>query len=131
MGVSMSLVSVSEAARLAGVSRPHLYRSYIKKGKISVQRGEKGEPLIDTSEIMRVFGSLAGDHLNDTATQQRATVEHDTQIQVLLSENNLLRSLVHERDKLIEEKDRHLDDVRQAMRLLEDKTEKKSRWKWW
>jgi hypothetical protein len=31
----------------------------------------------------------------------------------------------------IEEKDKHLDDVRQALRLLEDKTEKKKGWKWW
>lgn len=127
----MALVSISEAARLAGVSRPHLYRTYIKKGKVSVQRGDKNEPLIDTSEIIRVFGSLVAEQVKVVNEQPVGVSEQDARIQVLLSENNLLRSTVQERDKLLEATNRHLEDMRLSLRLLEDKTTKKKRWKWW
>ena len=67
----MALVSVSHAARLAGISRQHLYRKYIKPGEISVQRDEKGDPMIDTSELLRVFGVLEGDTLGDDNKLQK------------------------------------------------------------
>ena len=54
----MSLVNITEAARLAGISRPNFYKNYIRKGKISVGRNERDEPAIDTSDILRVFGKL-------------------------------------------------------------------------
>ncbi len=57
----MAKVSISEAARLAGVSRSHLYASFIKTGKISVETIEdatgKPQKQIDTSELQRVFGN--------------------------------------------------------------------------
>lgn len=120
----MSLVSVSQAARLAGISRQHLYRKYIKPGEISVQRDGKGDPVIDTSELLRVFGRLVGDTHGDDNGLQKATpaktngdnvllAELQAKLQVLEAENRSLR-------ERLEDKDRNLEDIRQALRLLED-----------
>jgi hypothetical protein len=56
----MSFVTVTHAAKLAGVSRQYLYKAYINTGKISVERDLSGAPLIETSELIRVFGVLEG-----------------------------------------------------------------------
>lgn len=55
---NMAKVSISEAARLVGVSRSNLYKSYIKQGKLSTSTNHQGKPEVDTSELLRVFGSL-------------------------------------------------------------------------
>jgi hypothetical protein len=58
----MAKISISEAARLAGISRSHLYAKFIKPGKISVETTEdalgKPQKQIDTAELQRVFGNL-------------------------------------------------------------------------
>lgn len=57
----MALVSISEAARLAGCTRANLYKTYIQTGKLSVTHDHQGKPKVDTAEVLRVFGSLQGD----------------------------------------------------------------------
>ena len=54
----MAKVTVSEAARLVGVASQNLYKNYINEGKISVERDHLGNPKIDTSELIRVFGEI-------------------------------------------------------------------------
>jgi excisionase family DNA binding protein len=59
----MARVSISEAARLVKVSRPTIYKM-INSGKLSytsVVKHGKGIKVIDTSELIRVFGSLDGE----------------------------------------------------------------------
>lgn len=56
--LDMALISISEAAKLAGIARSHFYSQYLNSGVISVTRDEKGKPKIDTSELVRVFGVL-------------------------------------------------------------------------
>lgn len=48
----MALVSKSKAAKLAGVSRTTIHR-YVNTGKLSMNGDQ-----VDTSELLRVFGSL-------------------------------------------------------------------------
>jgi excisionase family DNA binding protein len=57
----MARVSISEAARLVKVSRPTIYKM-INSGKLSYTSVVKHGKLkvIDTSELIRVFGSLDG-----------------------------------------------------------------------
>ncbi len=50
----MATVTISEAARLAGISRTQLYRGFINKGKLSVIK-ENNKVAIDVSELLRVF----------------------------------------------------------------------------
>ena len=54
----MARVSITKAAKLAGVSRSHLYKTYIDTGLLSLSKDEKDKPYIDTSELLRVFGTL-------------------------------------------------------------------------
>ena len=57
----MARVSITQAAKLAGISRSNLYKSYIDKGLITVSKDDRNKPCIDTSELLRVFPVLQGD----------------------------------------------------------------------
>lgn len=71
----MATVSVTQAAKLAGISRSTLYRKYINTGQISVQSDRDGKKQIDTSELLRVFGTLT--QLPDTSCDTPNTVSHE------------------------------------------------------
>ncbi len=70
----MALVSISEAARLACINRSNLYSSYINPGKLSLSRDSAGRPKVDTSELLRVFGSLK----TNATVQQAGGTERDS-----------------------------------------------------
>ena len=57
----MALLSIAEACRKAGISKPTMYNNYINTGKISVSQDNAGKKGIDPSELIRVFGTLKGD----------------------------------------------------------------------
>lgn len=69
----MPKVTISHAARLAGISRQQLYDGYIRSGKISVERDNPKKPKIDTAEIIRVFGTLQDDRRRADTTLQDIT----------------------------------------------------------
>ena len=139
----MALVSVAEAARLVGKNRKTLYGTYIKTGRLSCVLGENGEKNIDTSELLRVFGSfkekqvVSGEIiLDDVSTLQvKNNKEHKQdmssaiRIAILESENKQLKAR-------LEDKDKHIASVENAMRLLENKSEQRREqhrvwWKFW
>lgn len=141
----MARVSISEAARLVKVSRPTIYKM-INSGKLSytsVVKHGKAIKVIDTSELIRVFGSLDGvidtvkyDVKYDVKSDAESTGInsvglHDLQhrIALLEAENDGLKGAVKARDE-------HIDSLRQAMQLLEHKREPSSPphspwWKFW
>ena len=53
-------LSISEAARRAGVKRQVLYRK-LQSGAISKEINEDGSPVIDLSELVRVYPEAAND----------------------------------------------------------------------
>ncbi|MFW7888635.1 helix-turn-helix domain-containing protein, partial [Klebsiella pneumoniae] len=131
----MARVSISEAARLVKVSRPTIYKM-INSGKLSytsVVKHGKAIKVIDTSELIRVFGSLDGvidtvkyDVKYDVKSDAESTGInsvglHDLQhrIALLEAENDGLKGAVKARDE-------HIDSLRQAMQLLEHKHEPSS-----
>lgn len=133
----MARVSISEAARLVKVSRPTIYKM-INSGKLSytsVVKHGKSIKVIDTSELIRVFGSLDG-VIDDVKSDAESTGInsvglHDLQhrIALLEAENDGLKVAVKARDE-------HIDSLRQAMQLLEHKHEPSSPphspwWKFW
>ncbi|EFY6192788.1 helix-turn-helix domain-containing protein [Shigella sonnei] len=133
----MTRVSISEAARLVKVSRPTIYKM-INSGKLSytsVVKHGKSIKVIDTSELIRVFGSLDG-VIDDVKSDAESTGInsvglHDLQhrIALLEAENDGLKGAVKARDE-------HIDSLRQAMQLLEHKHEPSSPphspwWKFW
>ncbi|GHM31690.1 hypothetical protein ECZU45_54770 [Escherichia coli] len=111
----MARVSISEAARLVKVSRT-IYKM-INSGKLSytsVVKHGKIIKVIDTSELIRVFGSLDGviDTVKSDAgsTGVNSVGLHDLQhrIALLEAENDGLKGAVKARDE-------HIDSLRQAM----------------
>lgn len=137
----MALVTISEAARLTGKARSTLHK-YIKQGKLSTTTdSETGTKKVDTSELLRVFGNIktTGSDMVTTVAKLQQTTPEDThalqvKLQLLEQENTHLKT-----EKALLE--RNLDDVRQAMLLIESKlspvaeqqpapTAKKS-WQFW
>jgi predicted RNase H-like nuclease (RuvC/YqgF family) len=133
----MPPVSISKAIKLSGKSRQHFYDEYINTGKISVDRSSPKHPVIDTSELLRVFGSLNGDSLKtDSPVDSNLSTETGDlklELERLKAENTGLQSLVKEKDIRISEKNDELERARTRVaaletrydRLLEDKRETK------
>lgn len=124
----MATVSISEAARLAGISRPTIYK-LINSGQLnvtSVVKGGKTVKAIDTSELIRFFGNIESSSVATDFTvnpEQDVTRfnSHDLQdlqhkFELLQKENEGLKEAVASRDD-------HISSLRQAMMLLEHKQE--------
>lgn len=136
----MANVSISEAARLVNVSRPTIYKM-LNSGKLtftSTVKAGKTVKVIDTSELIRVFGAFNGVGMSDTSSVKIDSVatginsdelqglQH--QIALLQLENNSLKEAVSSRDE-------HISSLRQAMQLLEHKNKNSAPsspwWKFW
>lgn len=124
----MAKVSISEAARLAQTSRPTLYKM-INSGELnftSVVKSGKSVKVIDTSELIRVFGEISGFEPVKSFTVKAdpeftpvnsSDLQHlQHRIELLQMENEGLKEAVVARDE-------HIASVRQAMLLLEHKRE--------
>lgn len=116
----MAKVSISEAARLATISRQTLHKK-INAGLLSVERDGVNPPVIDTSELTRVFGELKGLGHEPETTSETVTV--------LKAELKATRELLADREnQLLEARERetwfkqHVGEVTGAFRLLEDKS---------
>jgi molecular chaperone GrpE (heat shock protein) len=125
----MATVTISEAARLAGISRTQLYRGFINKGKISVIK-ENDKVAIDISELLRVFPGIKieTDEPIHHVTDSNASKTHEQLEVVTLLKEQLQKA----ENQLAEAKDREewlkqqIDELRQQQsNLLEDKTAKK------
>ena len=95
----MPILTITEAAKAAGISRPTLYRR-IKSGQLSTARQPDGTKGIDSSELVRVFGVLQM-NTNHTVNSEHREIEdvlHERikglarESELLLRENELLRT---------------------------------------
>lgn len=112
----MAKVSISEAARLAGVSRQHLYRRYITPGLISVEKDGESAPMIDTAELLRVFGDLKMP--GQGITEPAAAAAELEMLRRRLAEMETQLSEAREREAQLW---RHIGEITGALRLLENK----------
>ena len=99
----MAKVNISEAARMAGKSRSHLYEKYINTGVITVESDRDGRKVIDTSELLRVFGTL---HFDDNKKDVHEITEvhskendKDMIVSALQSENEVLREYLRAKEE--------------------------------
>lgn len=126
----MALVSISEAARLVGVNRSNLYSSYINQGKLSLSKDSRGSTKVDTSELLRVFGSLK---MDATVQQTGATVQDSSQQTGTDSSAEVIRLL---QAQLAEAKDREqfyqqqIRELTGTIKLLEHHGQAGRPW-WW
>lgn len=145
------LVNVSQAAKLANISRDTFYKNYINKGKISVSRDGRNRPMVETSEILRVFGILHIDTVENHSKHSQSYTEKDNKntlitlpetakIQHLEQENQHLKERLVELQQLHQEaKEREewqrgqIEKLTDTIKLLEAPKEKKSTywWKFW
>lgn len=99
----MAKVNISEAARMVGKSRSHLYEKYINTGSITVESDREGRKVIDTSELIRVFGNLVlGDNRKDIeedSTGHDKNSQKDSVISALQSENEVLREYLRAKEQ--------------------------------
>jgi hypothetical protein len=119
----MTMVTISEAAKLAGISRNHFYRKYLKTGAISVSKNEFGKVCIDTSELIRVFNTLHNEVIKVTQGDSKVTSKCDIS-EALLEKIKGLEALLRAKDDELEsyrEREKHL------YHLLENKP-KKRKW---
>ncbi|WP_033755946.1 helix-turn-helix domain-containing protein [Pantoea sp. NGS-ED-1003] len=122
----MAKVSISEAARLAGISRPTIYK-LMNSGQLnftSVVKAGKTVKSIDTSELIRVFGTIGNlpaatdftvnseQEITQVNTPDLQHLQHE--IELLQKENEGLKEAVASREE-------HISSLRQAMLLLEHK----------
>jgi hypothetical protein len=75
----MALLPVSKAAELVGLNRKTMY-AYIRSGKVSASKGSKGSLLIDTSELIRVFGVLRQEQDSESNTTRQLEVPDINQV---------------------------------------------------
>lgn len=96
----MPLLSISAAARVVNRSRGTI-QNYLKAGKISSVIDESGNPKIDTSELIRVFGEL----LTDGTIQARNDI---SKIAGDRQENSTIVEILREQLKVSQERERAL-----------------------
>lgn len=94
----MALHSVTEAAKMAGVTRRTIYR-YLKSGKLSAAVTGGDNTQIETSELLRVFGSLSQPKAEEVSTESQENVpEYVTR---LLDEMSRLREIIESQKTLL------------------------------
>ncbi len=92
----MAQLRIAAAARAVGKDRGTLNR-YIKSGKLSTTKDATGCTVIETSELLRVFGELKGDG-RDTAADAAAPAAVNSSVQhVLEATLELLKQQLHRR----------------------------------
>lgn len=124
----MAKLSVTQAAKAAGISRTNFYKNYVKPGKLTVERDHQGRPQVDTSELMRVFGLLKGDVMDDVRGEHKTTPENTSGNNALERENQLLReqlTAAHEREEWMR---KQLESLTDAVKQIEHKAAPKRRW---
>ena len=116
----MSKVSITQAAKLAKISRSTLYNKYINTGMISVETVED-KKLIDMSELFRVFNNNITQDSNDTPINTVA----DSVEQAGNTAKDKIISLLEKQLQEAKEREAWLKaQLEKTTHLLEDKTVK-------
>ena len=101
--MAKTLLNLSQAAQAAGITRRTLY-NHVKQGKVTVSRDGKNNPVVDVSELIRVYGNV------NLPEKQIPSVSH---------RENTQKNFPHEQFQVMQ---KELADLRQAVTLmLEDK----------
>jgi hypothetical protein len=95
----MAKVNISQAAHMAGVSRPTIHKK-INAGELSVDKAN-GKTFIDVSELERVFGTLV---TPGTPKPNRKDLHVETPQVVTILQSQIDR-LQHEIDAIRQERD--------------------------
>ncbi len=135
----MPQLNITQAAQLAGISRSHFHRHYVKTGKLTVTRDSKGKPQIDIAELLRVFGKLEGSIKHTKGVSNTAHDHTQQHTQPATQEVELLRQQLREaKEREQEYRDREafyqqqIQELTGTMKLLEaPKQPPRFWWQFW
>ena len=96
----MAKLNLTQAAKAAGIARGTLYK-HIDEGKISCQLDDKGKRVIDTSELMRVYGEINQPEKLDERSEERPIERKETQEETEITE--VLRERISDLEKQVED----------------------------
>jgi hypothetical protein len=116
----MSKVSITQAAKLAKISRSTLYNKYINTGMISVETVED-KKLIDMSELFRVFNNNITQDSNDTPIN---TVADSVEQAENTAKDKIISLLERQLQEAKEREEWFKQQLEKTTHLLEDKTPK-------
>ena len=116
----MSKVSITQAAKLAKISRSTLYNKYINTGIISVETVED-KKLIDMSELFRVFNNNITQDSNDTPIN---TVADSVEQAENTAKDKIINLLERQLQEAKEREEWLKAQLEKTTHLLEDKTPK-------
>jgi len=121
----MPSLNLTAASRAAGVGRSTIVRA-LKSGRLSATTNEQGERVIDTSELVRVFGPLKGaGYPREQAVDSRGIDQNDDMVTLLREQ--LTAALEREKQTVEQGREREarllalLESEQQARRDLETK----------
>ena len=135
----MALLNISAAARAVSKDRGTIQR-YIKQGKISTTKDTAGKVLIDTAELLRVFGELQqdGNRRNAEKQQDATPANHILQltIETLREQLKTQQQEASEREawlksQLEAEQERYKELAQKMLPAGEPGAPKKKRWFFW
>lgn len=108
------MLKVSEAAKLAGVSKATLHRAR-SEGRLSASKDDRGHFMFEPSEVLRVFPRVSREsHESSHEAMRESHRDGDEAVEMRLKLANAER----ERDaaqQLAEERSRTIDDLRQRL----------------
>lgn len=133
--LTVAKVNISTAAKLAGISRVTLYKKHIQTGQISVDKDPRGRPVIDTSELLRVFGSLYTYEHNETVNVLHEETPEETQkTDDCKAKIAMLETLLEQQKQELRHARDEISWLRQRIEATEQKQlagpETRRRW-WW
>jgi len=119
-----TLVSLSEAARMVGVSKSTIWRKH-KTGKLSATMTDEGELRIDPSELERAFAEKK--RAAKVASMAKGDEVAATRIADL---EEMLAFAKEQLEKTEKDRDAWREQAESAQRLLTDARPRRS-WLWW
>ena len=96
----MAKLNITKAAKAAGIARGTLYK-HIDEGKISCQLDDKGKRVIDTSELMRVYGEIKQPETTSERSDKRPIEHKETQEETEVVQ--VLRERIGDLEKQVED----------------------------
>ena len=120
----MARVRISEAARLAGVSKSTMHRA-LRAGRVSFETDERGERWIDPAEVARAYSGTA-----------RAGPRQDQRHAVTRPEDRLVEQLLRQIEDLQQQRDKLMAQCDRLMALVEQREQRllpapRRWWEWW
>lgn len=117
----MAKLTLRQAAAAVGLSRQTIYRA-VSSGRLSVEQDEQGQKMVDTSELMRVFGPLQPRTDTETVQSDRERQPDATGLQGELAVTRQALQMTQEQlEAALGRENRLLSLVESQTRLLEDK----------